>query len=87
MVGTEEESFEWLDIDKHPEEVRILQDTVDVLSLPRPGVARHFCSTKGKEGREGVFQEIPIGRLHLAALIELIASDHFCWHFLQSLAD
>ena len=37
MVGTEEESFEWLDVDKVPNELRILQDTVDVLSLPRPG--------------------------------------------------
>ncbi|CAL5226734.1 g9587 [Coccomyxa viridis] len=39
MVGTEEESFEWLDVDKVPNELRILQDTVDVLSLPRPGEA------------------------------------------------
>ena len=36
MVGTDEESFEWLDVNKVPEEVRILQDTVNVLDLPRP---------------------------------------------------
>ena len=40
MVGTEEESFEWLDISKHPEEIRILQETVNVLDLPRPGEVR-----------------------------------------------
>jgi len=36
MVGTDEESFEWLDVNKSPDEVRILQDTVNVLDLPRP---------------------------------------------------
>ena len=36
MVGTDEESFEWLDVNKVPEEVRISQDTVNVLDLPRP---------------------------------------------------
>lgn len=36
MVGTDEESFEWLDVNKAAEEVRILQDTVNVLDLPKP---------------------------------------------------
>ena len=40
MVGTDEESFEWLDVNKSPEEVRILQDTVNVLDLPRPPEVR-----------------------------------------------
>ena len=40
MVGTDEESFEWLDVNKSPDEVRILQETVNVLDLPRPPEVR-----------------------------------------------
>ncbi len=61
MVGTEEESFEWLDIDKHPEEVRILQDTVDVLSLPRPGEVRLGTQSIGNAFDYGEWWQVLLG--------------------------
>ena len=70
MVGTEEESFEWLDVNKSPEEVRILQDTVNVLDLPRPGEVRLMH-------QHSVCQE-------LAAVMEalrgtIVHERWFCW--------
>ncbi|CAK0786367.1 hypothetical protein CVIRNUC_009580 [Coccomyxa viridis] len=72
MVGTDEESFEWLDVNKVPEEVRILQDTVNVLDLPRPpevgaggmpmADAHHASHPPGMQSRGGGGGRKPGGR-------------------------